>query len=77
MGGALVTGVLLMRRQALLGVLPWRSHWLLASLLMIFAALLLHPLHDTWLQLGLSCVYGALLLLGLALWLKPWRNVPA
>ncbi|EGH19016.1 MviN family membrane protein, partial [Pseudomonas savastanoi pv. glycinea str. race 4] len=30
LGGALVTGVLLMRRQALLGVLPWRSHWLVA-----------------------------------------------
>ncbi|WP_439867886.1 lipid II flippase MurJ [Pseudomonas syringae] len=77
LGGALVTGVLLMRRQSLLHVLPWRSHWLLASLLMAIAALLLHPLHDTWLQLGLSCVYGALLLVGLALWLKPWRNVSA
>ncbi len=44
LGGALVTGLLLMRRQALLRALPWRSHWLLASLLMVIAALLLHPL---------------------------------
>jgi len=73
LGGALVTGVLLMRRQALLSALPWRSHWLLASALMIIAALLLHPLQDTWLQLALSCAYGAALLIGLALWLKPWR----
>ncbi|WP_439850927.1 lipid II flippase MurJ [Pseudomonas syringae] len=75
LGGALVTGLLLMRRQALLSALPWRSHWLLASLLMVIAALLLHPLQNTWLQLGLSCAYGATLLVGLALWLKPWRNV--
>jgi hypothetical protein len=30
-------------------------------------------LQQTWLQLGLSTVYGAALLVGLALWLKPWR----
>ncbi|MEE4632748.1 lipid II flippase MurJ [Pseudomonas alliivorans] len=75
LGGALVTGLLLMRRQSLLSVLPWRSHWLLAAGLMTVAALMLHPLQDTWLQLGLSCTYGALLLVGLALWLKPWRVV--
>lgn len=73
LGGALVTGVLLMRRQSLLNVLPWRSHWLMAAGLMTVAALVLHPLQNTWLQLGLSCAYGALLLVGLALWLKPWR----
>lgn len=77
LGGALVTGVLLMRRQSLLGVLPWRSHWALGSLLMVIAALLLHPLQNTWLQLGLSGLYGVVLLVGLALWLKPWRNVAA
>ncbi|MEE4622178.1 lipid II flippase MurJ [Pseudomonas alliivorans] len=75
LGGALVTGLLLMRRQSLLSVLPWRSHWLLAAGLMTVAALMLHPLQDTWLQLGLSCTYGALLLVGLALRLKPWRVV--
>ncbi|RMT84050.1 lipid II flippase MurJ [Pseudomonas viridiflava] len=73
LGGALVTGVLLMRRQSLLAVLPWRSHWLIAAGLMTLAALVLHPLHNTWLQLGLSSAYGAVLLAGLALWLKPWR----
>ncbi|WP_024695583.1 lipid II flippase MurJ [Pseudomonas syringae] len=75
LGGALVTGVLLMRRQSLLNVLPWRSHWLMAAGLMTFAAMVLHPLQNTWLQLGLSCAYGALLLVGLALWLKPWRTM--
>lgn len=73
LGGALVTGLLLMRRQALLAVVPWRSHWLLAAGLMTLAALMLHPLHNMWLQLGLSCAYGAVLLIGMALWLKPWR----
>ncbi|WP_122501349.1 lipid II flippase MurJ [Pseudomonas viridiflava] len=75
LGGALVTGILLMRRQSLLSALPWRSHWLLATGLMVVAALVLHPLQNTWLQLGLSAAYGMLLLIGLALWLKPWRVV--
>ncbi|GFM59190.1 Membrane protein PslK [Pseudomonas cichorii] len=75
LGGALVTGLLLMHRQSLLAVLPWRSHWLLAALFMLLAALLLHPLQDIWLQLTLGCAYGATLLVGLALWLKPWRSV--
>ncbi|GFM81660.1 membrane protein [Pseudomonas cichorii] len=75
LGGALVTGLLLMRRQSLLAVVPWRSHWLLATLFMLLAALLLHPLQDIWLQLALGCAYSAALLVGLALWLKPWRPV--
>lgn len=73
--GALVTGLLLMRRQNLLHVLPWRLHWTLGAVAMTAAALALHPLQQTWLQLGLSTVYGAALLVGLALWLKPWRAV--
>jgi len=40
---------------------------------MLLAALVLHPIANTWLQLGLSCAYGVVLLVGLALWLKPWR----
>ncbi|HEX8595883.1 MAG TPA: lipid II flippase MurJ [Pseudomonas sp.] len=73
LAGAIVTGLLLMRRQGLLGVLPWRTQWLLGAGAMLLAALLLHPLGNMWLQLGLSCGYGALLLVGLALWLRPWK----
>lgn len=71
--GALVTGVLLMRRQALLSLIPWRSHWGLAALLMLLAAVVLHPLRNMWLQLGMSSLLAAVLLVGLAVWLKPWR----
>lgn len=70
---ALVTGLLLMRRQALLSLIPWRSHWGLAALLMLLAAVALHPLRNMWLQLGLSSLFAAVLLVGLAVWLKPWR----
>ncbi|SDG16669.1 lipid II flippase MurJ [Pseudomonas abietaniphila] len=75
--GAILTGLLLMRRQDLLKRLPWRQQWLLGVAIMLLAAIVLHPLSDTWLQLGLSSVYGAVLLAGLALWLKPWRAVSA
>jgi murein biosynthesis integral membrane protein MurJ len=75
--GAILTGLLLMRRQDLLKRLPWRQQWLLGVAIMLLAAIVLHPLSDTWLQLGLSGVYGAVLLAGLALWLKPWRAVSA
>lgn len=75
--GAILTGLLLMRRQDLLKRLPWRQQWLLGVAVMLLAAIVLHPLRDTWLQLGLSSVYGAVLLAGLALWLKPWRAVSA
>lgn len=77
LAGAIVTGLLLMRRQELLKVMPWRSQWALGALAMIIAALCLHPIYNIWLQLGLSCAYGLILLIGLALWLKPWRNGPA
>lgn len=73
LGGALLTGVLLLRRQGLGRVAPWRSHWPLAALAMGFAALVLHPLPSVPLQLGLSTLYGVLLLVGMGLWLKPWR----
>ena len=74
LAGAMLTGVLLMRRQGLLDVLPWRQQWLLGAGVMLLAATLLHPLGNVWLQLGLSCAYGAALLAGLALWLRPWRE---
>jgi murein biosynthesis integral membrane protein MurJ len=73
--GAIVTGLLLMRRQGLLNQLPWRQQWLLGAGIMLLAAAVLHPLSNLWLQLVLSCAYGAALLVALALWLKPWRAV--
>jgi len=73
--GAILTGLLLMRRQQLMSRLPWRQQWLLGAATMLLAATVLHPLSNIWLQLGLSCAYGALLLVGLGLWLKPWRSV--
>ncbi len=72
--GAIFTGLLLMRRQALLGQLPWRQQWVLGALVMLLAATVLHPLSDVWLQLGLSCGYAMALMAGLAMWLKPWRG---
>lgn len=72
----LLTGLLLMRRQQLLGLLPWRSHWLIGLCGMLLAALLLHPLTSIAWQLGLSSACGLLLLLGLAAWLRPWRQNP-
>lgn len=71
--GAILTGLLLIRRQGLLTRLPWRQQWLLGVAIMLLAAVVLHPLSNTWLQLGLSAGYGATVLGGLALWLKPWR----
>lgn len=73
-GGVALTGLLLMRRQQLLDQVPWRSHWLLGLGAMLLAALLLHPLHNVWLQLGLSAAMGAVLMLTLAAWLRPWRT---
>lgn len=72
-GGVILTGLLLLRRQQLLGLVPWRSHWLIGAGGMLLAALLLHPLQSIAWQLGLSTAVGLLLLLVLAAWLRPWR----
>ncbi|AQT11156.1 murein biosynthesis integral membrane protein MurJ [Pseudomonas protegens] len=72
--GVILTGLLLMRRQQLLGLVPWRSHWLIGLGGMALAALFLHPLTSIWWQLGLSSACGLLLLLILAAWLRPWRQ---
>ncbi|NBF03706.1 murein biosynthesis integral membrane protein MurJ [Pseudomonas sp. Fl5BN2] len=72
--GVVLTGLLLMRRQQLLGLVPWRSHWLIGIGGMVLAALFLHPLTSIWWQLGLSSACGLLLLLILAAWLRPWRQ---
>ncbi|WP_374758920.1 lipid II flippase MurJ, partial [Pseudomonas aeruginosa] len=74
LGGVLCTALLLMRRQALLGALPWARLWLLNALAMALAAGLLFRIDGIWLQLGLGTVAGCLALLGMALWLRPWRT---
>jgi peptidoglycan biosynthesis protein MviN/MurJ (putative lipid II flippase) len=73
--GAVLTGLLLMRRQQLMDRVPWRQQWAFGAIVMLLAATVLHPLSNVWLQLGLSGAYGAALLAGLGLWLKPWRPV--
>ncbi|WP_073525769.1 lipid II flippase MurJ [Pseudomonas fluorescens] len=73
LGGVVVTNLLLMHRQQLLGQLGWPLHWGLSGVLLGVAALVLHPLHNDGWQLGLSSLAGALVLVGLGLWLKPWK----
>ena len=74
LAGVLCTALLLMQRQGLLGTLPWKRHWLLSGLVMGMAALVLFRVQGIWLQLGLSTLAGAVVLLGMGLWLKPWRK---
>ena len=74
LAGVICTALLLMQRQALLDALPWARHWLLSAGLMSAAALALFRIEAVWLQLGLSTLAGAVVLLGMALWLKPWRK---
>lgn len=50
LGGVLCTALLLMRRQALLGALPWARLWLLNALAMALAAGLLFRIDGIWLQ---------------------------
>ncbi|MBF3105440.1 murein biosynthesis integral membrane protein MurJ, partial [Pseudomonas aeruginosa] len=54
--------------------LPWARLWLLSALAMALAAGLLFRIDGIWLQLGLGTVAGCLALLGMALWLRPWRT---
>lgn len=73
LGGVVVTNLLLMQRQQLLGQLGWPLQWGLSAVLLGFAAVILHPLHNDGWQLGLSTLTGALVLGGLAGWFKPWK----
>ena len=73
--GVVVTGLLLLRRQQLLGVLPWRGQGAVAIVLLLLAALLLHPLEAGALQLILATVAGAAVLTALGGWLRPWRSL--
>ncbi len=73
LGGVIVTNLLLMQRQHLLGQLGWPLQWGLSVVLLGVAALVLHPLHNDGWQLGLSTLAGAGVLLGLGLWFKPWK----
>ncbi|AZE77829.1 lipid II flippase MurJ [Pseudomonas synxantha] len=75
LGGVVVTNLLLMQRQQLLGQLGWPLQWGLSAVLLGFAAVILHPLHNDGWQLGLSTLTGALALGGLAGWFKPWKSV--
>lgn len=74
LAGVICTALLLMQRQGLLAEVPWMRHWLLSALALGLAALLLFPVQGAWLQLGLSTLAGAVVLVGLGLWLKPWRK---
>ena len=74
LAGVICTALLLMHRQALLDALPWARQWLLSAVLMGLAALALFRIAGVWLQLGLSTLAGAVVLLGIGLWLKPWRK---
>ena len=65
LGGVVVTNLLLMHRQQLLGQLGWPLQWGLSGVLLGVAALALHPLHNDGWQLGLSSLAGALVLVGL------------
>ncbi|BBN57448.1 hypothetical protein TRE132_55730 [Pseudomonas chlororaphis subsp. aurantiaca] len=69
----ILTNLLLMQRQQLLSLISWPVRWAVSAVLLSAAALLLHPLPNVWLQLGLSTMAGLLLLIALGLWLKPWR----
>lgn len=73
LGGVIVTNLLLMQRQHLLGQLGWPLQWGLSVVLLGVAALVLHPLHNDGWQLGLSTLAGAGVLVGLGLWFKPWK----
>jgi murein biosynthesis integral membrane protein MurJ len=72
--GMTLTSVQLMRRQGLLGQVPWVRQWLMAFPVLVVGAFVLHPIAELWLQLALSCAGGTLALLLLAAWLKPWRS---
>ncbi|MBD9460358.1 oligosaccharide flippase family protein [Pseudomonas sp. PDM05] len=74
LAGVICTALLLMQRQSLLTALPWARQWLLSALLMGLAALWLFGIEGVWRQLALSTLAGALVLLGMGLWLKPWRK---
>ena len=71
--GVLLTSMLLMQRQGLLRQLAWPRQWMVSMLLLAAGALWLHPISNLWLQLGLATLGSTVSLIGLALWLKPWR----
>ena len=62
--GAILLGASLL---AAVGLIPWPE----ISLQFGGAAV---PMAGMWLQLGLSTLAGAVVLLGMGLWLKPWRK---
>jgi polysaccharide biosynthesis protein PslK len=73
LAGVVTTGLLLMQRQSLLGTLGWARQWAMSLGLLGLMAVMLYPLDSGLLQLGLSTLLCTLVLVGFALWLKPWR----
>ena len=74
LAGVVLTSLLLLQRQNLLRSLNWPAQWSACLALLAVAAFTLHPIPQFWLQLTLGTLGGALCLLSLALWLKPWRS---
>jgi peptidoglycan biosynthesis protein MviN/MurJ (putative lipid II flippase) len=73
LGGVITTAALLMHRQTLLTALDWKRQALFGAILLMLFGALLHPLQAGWPQFGLSATASAVTLVGLAIWLKPWR----
>lgn len=73
LGGVIVTGLSLLRRQNLLGLVRWRFQGGVSIVVLSLAALLLHPQEPGVWQLALATIGGALVLSALAIWLRPWK----
>lgn len=75
LAGVIVTGLLLMHRLSLIKQLPWARQWSINCILLALAGSLLFPLSNSWLQLLLSSLAGAIVLIWLALWHRPWQAI--
>ena len=73
LGGVIATGLALLQRQGLLGAVRWRQQAVVSVLVLVLAAVLVHPLQAGIGQLLLATAGGALVLAGVAAWLRPWR----
>lgn len=71
--GVLLTGLLLMRKQRLLAELDWARQWGLGLALPGLALLIPLGVPEGWWQLGVTTIAALALMLGLAVWLRPWR----
>lgn len=71
--GVLLTGFLLMRKQRLLASLDWKRQWGLGLAMPALALLVPLSVPVGWWQLGVTVAISGLLMLSLAVWLRPWR----